>query len=323
MRGGAVGGHSRWIGVDDPFSIQAKGFMHRITTTQSILVATICGFSRFRKMLGSDQFLSTMGQLFCHLNRIARNLDGEIVQTAEDKLMCAFASADAAVAAATMMHQFVASHPQPALQNASSIGLEVRIGTGTVLREGDHLSGDAVQWAMYGAASCTPHRTLISETTMQYLSRANKNRTHFLARWPTKEHLKFQSVFEYIGDEEDTTLAQDIVHTQAKMEALDIIHGPVVMTMDVNCPVIRIGRLAENDLILNYPRVSRKHAKIENRRGKFALVDTSSNGTYVTIGDLDTILVIRDEIPLIGKGIISPGRKAASSSPGAIHFTVR
>jgi adenylate cyclase len=306
-----------------PIRSRQKEFMHRITTTQSILAATICGFSRFHKMPSSDQSLSTMGQLFCNLASIARNLDGEIVQTAEDQLMCAFASADAAVAAATMMHQFVAFHPQPALQNASGSGLEIRIGTGTVLREGDHLSGDAVQWAMYGAASCTPHRTLISETTMQYLSRANKNRTHFLARWPAKERLKFQSIFEYIGDEEDTTLAPDIMQTPVRMEVLDIIHGPVVMTMDENCPIIRIGRLAENDLILNYPRVSRKHAKIENRRGKFALVDTSSNGTYVTIGDLDTILVIRDEIPLIGKGIISPGRKAASSSPGAIHFTIR
>jgi pSer/pThr/pTyr-binding forkhead associated (FHA) protein len=95
------------------------------------------------------------------------------------------------------------------------------------------------------------------------------------------------------------------------------------MTMDADCSVIRIGRLAENDLILSYPRVSRKHARIENRQGKFILVDTSTNGTYVKIGDLNTIHVLRDEIPLIGKGTISPGRNAASSSPGAIHFTIR
>jgi len=66
-----------------------------------------------------------------------------------------------------------------------------------------------------------------------------------------------------------------------------------------------------------------KHARIENRQGKFVLVDTSSNGTYVKIGDLDVICVKHDEIPLIGKGIICPGRNASSSSPGAIHFTPR
>jgi adenylate cyclase len=297
--------------------------MHRIAATKSIMVATICGLSRFNRILGCDQSRYAIGQLFCDLSGITRKLDGETVQTTDDGLMCAFTSADAAVAAATKMHQFIAAHPHPALQDASSLGLEIRIGTGTVLSENDRLSGDALDWAMHAAAACTPHRTVVSETTMQYLSRANKNRTYFLARWPAKEHLKFQSVFEYIGDEEDTTMAPDIVHAPAAMEALDIIHGPVVMTMDAHCPLIRIGRLAENDLILNYPRVSRKHAKIENRRGRFALVDTSSNGTYVTIGDLDPIHVIQDEILLIGKGIISPGRRAASSSPGAIHFTVR
>ena len=297
--------------------------MQRIAATQSIMVVTICGLSRFHKMLGGDQSRYAIGQLFCDLSGIARKLDGETVQTTEVGLMCAFTSADAAVAAATKMHQFIATHHHPALQDAPYLGLEIRIGTGTVLRENDRFSGDAVDWAVHPASACAPNRTLVSETTMQYLSRANKNRTHFLARWPAKEHLKFQSVFEFIGDEEDTTLAPDMVHAPASMDVLDIIHGPVVMTMDANCSVIRIGRLAENDLILNYPRVSRKHAKIENRRGRFALVDTSSNGTYVTIGDLDPIHVIQDEILLIGKGIISPGRRAASSSPGAIHFTVR
>jgi adenylate cyclase len=305
------------------FRARQNEFMHHITATQSILVAAVCELSRIYKVLGSDQFQYMIDQLFCDLSGIARNLDGETIQTTEDMLLCAFSSADAAVAAATTMHRFVATHPQPALQNAPCLGLEIRIGTGTVLREGDRLCGEAVRWAQQASASCTPHRTLVSETTMQYLSRANKNRTHFMARWPTEEHLKFQSVFEYVGDEEDTTLAQEFLLPPARMEVLDIIHGRVVLTVDANRPVIRIGRLAENDLILNYPRVSRKHAKIENRRGKFSLVDTSSNGTYVTIGDLDAIHVIRDEIPLIGKGIISPGRKATSSSPGAIHFTVR
>jgi adenylate cyclase len=297
--------------------------MLRIAATQSILVATVCELSRIQKILDGNQFRFVIGELFCDLSGIARNFDGETTQTTEDKLMLAFGSADNAVVAAATMHQFVATHPQPMLPEAPYIGLEIRIGTGTVLREDGRLSGDAVQWAMHTTATCTPHRTLVSDTTVQYLSRKYKDRVHFLGRWSSKVGHKLQNVFEYVGDDEDTTLAQELMHTPARMEALDIMHGPVVMTVDTHCPVVRIGRLAENDLILCYPRVSRKHAKIENRQGKFVLVDTSSNGTYVKIGDLDTIHVLQDEILLIGKGTISPGRIAASSSPGAIHFTVR
>lgn len=297
--------------------------MLRIAATQSILVATVCEFPKIRKMLSRDQFSSMISELFCDLSGIARHLGGEATKTAEDKLILSFSSANDAVAAAAMMHQFTATHPQPMLPKDPYLGLHIRIGTGTVLREGDRISGDAVRWAMSPSANCTPHRTLLSDTTYQYLSMENKDQAYLLERQAVKGFQKLQKAFEFIGDDEGATLAQEIAHTPSDTKTMDIIHGPVIMTMDADCSVIRIGRLAENDLILSYPRVSRKHARIENRQGKFVLVDTSTNGTYLKIGDLDAIHVLRDEIPLIGKGTISPGRKAASSSPGAIHFTIR
>jgi adenylate cyclase len=297
--------------------------MLRIAATQSIMVVTICEIDGFRKKLPHDQFRSMIAELFNDLSGIARHTRGETAQTADDKLLFSFASADDAVVTAAMMHQFVASHPQPIAQESPDLGLHIRVGTGTVLREGNRLSGEAVQWAMRAAGNCTPHCTLLSETTYHYLSRKNKDRVRLLGCRAAKGSCTSNRVFEFIGDDAGITLAQEIINHPAGMEVLDIVHGPVVLTMDVDSSVIRIGRLAENDLILSYPRVSRKHAKIENRQGKFVLVDTSTNGTFVKIGDLDTIHVLRDEIPLIGKGTISPGRKAASSSPGAIHFTVR
>jgi adenylate cyclase len=297
--------------------------MRRIAATQSILVATVCEHSRYRKTLGRDRFRSLVAELFCDLSGIARHLGGENARTADDKLIFPFGSADNAVAAAVMIHQFAATHPQPLMPAAPYLGLHIRIGTGTVLREDNCLSGDAVRWAMRDAAACTPHRTLLSDTTYQYLSMENKSRAHLLGGRATNGSRASERVYEFIGDDESATLAQEIVNAPAGMEAMDIVHGPVVLTVDADRSVIRIGRLAENDLILSYPRVSRKHARVEHRHGRFVLVDTSSNGTYVNIGNLDTIHVFRNEIPLIGKGTISPGRKAASSSPGAIHFTVR
>lgn len=297
--------------------------MLRIAATRSILAVTVCELPRIRKMLLHDQFRGMIDELFRELYGIARHLGGESAQSAEDKLILSFGSADDAVNTAAMMHQYAATHPQTMLQETAYLGLHIRIGTGTVLREGDCLSGEAVQWALHTTATCIPHCTLLSETTYQYLSMENRNRAHLLGYRAAEAGHKKQNAFEFIGDDAGATLAQELVRMPAGREVLDIVHGPVVITMDADCSVIRIGRLAENDLILSYPRVSRTHAKIENRQGKFVLVDTSTNGTYVKIGNLDTIHVLRDEMPLIGKGTISPGRKAASSSPGAIHFTVR
>ena len=297
--------------------------MLRIAATQSILVVTVCDLPRIRKMLPCEQFRGMICELFCDLSGIARHLGGKTAPADEDKLMLSFSSADDAVAAAVMMHQFVATRPQPMLSEATCLGLEIRIGTGTVLREDNRLTGDAVQWALNTAAACSPHRTLLSDTTFQYLSMENKKRANLLGSRAAAGRRKMQGVYEFVGDDAGITLARELVHGPTDMEVLDIVHGPAVLTIDADRPVISIGRLAENDLILSYPRVSRKHARIENRQGKFILVDTSTNGTYVKIGDLNTIHVLRDEIPLIGKGTISPGRNAASSSPGAIHFTIR
>ena len=104
------------------------------------------------------------------------------------------------------------------------------------------------------------------------------------------------------------------------LRELDLILGTTHVTVNDKRPVCTIGRQAENDIILKYPRVSRRHAKVKKNGSKFLLKDTSSNGTYIRIGNLETLRLKNDEIQLIGKGIIFPGREATSSSPGAIHY---
>ncbi len=297
--------------------------MLRATATLSILVAKVIGRSKLCSLLGDDAARCAMRALILDLIGVARNANGESIRNTDDKLVCAFVAADDAVVAAARMHQFMGSRPELMWNEHHSLGLDIRIGTGTVLREGNWLSGETVNWAMNLNTMTKPYHTLVSDTTVQYLSRIHKNQTRLVGQRPAAGHSGMQSVFEYIGYEEDITLAMECQPASKKPELLDVIHGPMIVTLGAAHPVIAIGRSAENDLVLKYPRVSRKHARIENRQGKFVLVDTSSNGTFVKIGELDAICIKHDEIPLIGWGIICPGREASSSSPGAIHFTPR
>jgi adenylate cyclase len=297
--------------------------MRRVTATRSIIVAKVIGRSMLCRLLGDDTARCVMRTLILGLTGIARNAHAESIQNTDDKLVCAFVAADDAVVAAARMHQFMGSRPELMWDARQSLGLDIRISTSTVLREGNWLSGETVNWAMNLNTTAKPYRTLVSDTTVQYLSRVHKDQTRLVGRWPAAGLCGMQSVFEYIGYEEDITLAIECQPATKKTEILDIIHGPIIVSMGPAHPVIAIGRSAENDLVLKYPRVSRKHARIENRQGKFVLVDTSANGTFVKIGDLDVICIKHDEIPLIGRGIICPGREASSSSPGAIHFTPR
>ena len=49
-------------------------------------------------------------------------------------------------------------------------------------------------------------------------------------------------------------------------------------------PIIRIGRLPENDLVINHPSVSREHVEIRYQEDRFELIDLdSTGGTYVLL----------------------------------------
>ncbi len=56
------------------------------------------------------------------------------------------------------------------------------------------------------------------------------------------------------------------------------------------------------------------------RRGKFFLVDQSTNGTFVLNEAGEESFVRRDSIELIGKGIIGLGKAATPDTPLVIRY---
>ena len=83
---------------------------------------------------------------------------------------------------------------------------------------------------------------------------------------------------------------------------------------------ITLGRDDYNDLVIKDQRASRLHARIERRRDKFALVDSSANGTWITFEGEDESLLHHQECLLKGRGRISFGRPFDSSLGEAVSF---
>ncbi len=96
-----------------------------------------------------------------------------------------------------------------------------------------------------------------------------------------------------------------------------------VLEINKTRPSITMGRQRYNDLVVEDNRVSRSHARFEYRKDKFVLIDQSTNGTYVFIKGKKGMNLRQDELPLDGNGFIGLGRKVASNSPEAIHFSVK
>jgi Protein of unknown function (DUF3662)/Inner membrane component of T3SS, cytoplasmic domain len=66
----------------------------------------------------------------------------------------------------------------------------------------------------------------------------------------------------------------------AVLELLD--SGDASPLFDLDGPSVQIGRIAENDIVLPDPNVSRVHARVERRDSSYFITDLSStNGTWV------------------------------------------
>lgn len=63
-------------------------------------------------------------------------------------------------------------------------------------------------------------------------------------------------------------------------KAFLIIGGSKIFPIESQ--VIKIGRAFDNDLVLEYPQISRKHAELRYSQGYFEIFDTdSTGGTFV------------------------------------------
>ena len=81
-----------------------------------------------------------------------------------------------------------------------------------------------------------------------------------------------------------------------------------------------MGRAEDNDLVIKGNLISRIHAKVEMRRGKFMLVDQSTNGTFVQNVQGEEIFVRRDSTELTGEGVIGLGKAEEPGGSLAIHY---
>src|SRR5262249_62196537 len=100
---------------------------------------------------------------------------------------------------------------------------------------------------------------------------------------------------------------------------LALHHCGVTRRVNAMTSLLTMGRDEHNDIVITDKRASRHHARIERRRDKFALVDASANGTYVTFEGEPELLLHREEVLLKGRGHISFGHSYESPEQ-AVEF---
>lgn len=298
--------------------------MARENVILAILFADIAKSTHLYETLGNKTAQTLIGACLSLLSKVTLQHNGTIIKTIGDEIMCTFPTADDAVEAGISMHRDLEQLTIDSLPGVVPPNIYVGIQFGPVIKEDNDVFGDAVNVAARMVSMAKQRQIVTTEDTIGVLKPEHKNSARIIDKTIVKGKSGEMNIYEVIWEQQDATVMVDDSLDARKIESrMELTFQGRTIEIDQNRPSVTLGRQSHNDMVVNDTRVSRSHARIEYRRGKFILIDQSTNGTFALIQGKKSITLRRDEAALLGSGIIGLGREVTDDSPVAIHYSIK
>jgi hypothetical protein len=219
------------------------------------------------------------------------------------------------------MHQQTDALPA---RNGFSFALRIGLhyGTALLMDDGD-LYGDAVNVAARMAGLARARQIILSRETLEQLAPPLRSQARVLDHVAVKGKRNKMTICQIIWEPHDATFMAsdiDLFNEQPDDSGFVLRFDRQEFRLDKDFPCLMFGRGAQCDLVIESEHVSRCHARVEYRRGKYVLVDQSTNGTFVTLDDGREIYLRREEMTLWGDGVISIGTLGDREGRSKIYF---
>ncbi len=259
---------------------------------------------------------------------------GRLVKTLGDGVMVIFLDPAHAVAAVVDIQRL---HHKRTMRIPSDLRLPIRVGlaSGEVEMVAEDCYGDAVNVASRLCDLCGPHQIWASASTLKTVQEVRGSNFRMLGPIHIRGRAEPCNVFQIEWREEEPS---DFLTMQAQLNPADLLgmgdalgREVVLQWMDTvksfksfELP-IHIGRVKSVEFVVNDPRVSRTHARLEWRNGCVMLVDVSSYGSWVRFSEAGgaDVLLRREECVLHGKGELALGASFSDLSVPTVAFTIR
>lgn len=286
---------------------------------QVIMFADISGSAGLFERLGQAEAAHAIERC---INRMSRSIDGYggvIAEIAGDELLATFDSAIDACLAAIDMQQRIADLPA-----VSGHKLSIRIGLhcGTISFDGKMPAGPAVTTTARVAGIASGDQIIAS--------------SEFLADMPEHPGVVFHARPE-LGTirESDISCSLFLVANPAQKNApgvqqsmqassqLTIRYRGKTFLVDANCEALTFGRDLASKVLIEDRKGSRQHARIELRPEGFFLIDTSTNGSFVSFNQRQEMMVRHHELRLEGRGWIAFGNSGNDPAADKAEFEIQ
>lgn len=258
--------------------------MPRETDTLAILFADIAKSTHLYEKLGNTVAQDLIATCLGLFEKITNYFEGSVIKTIGDEIMCTFPTAQNAVEAAIEMNESIEDMPMPDGVNIVPPNIYVGIQYGKVIREDGDVFGDAVNVAARMVALANQRQIITTKETVDELSPELISASNCIDKTIVKGKSGEMSIFEIVWEQHDVTvMMDDAIDSPALRCRMEVSVGGTMIEMDESRPSATLGRQLHNDIVVKDKGVSRSHARIEYNRGKFILIDQSTNGTYVLL----------------------------------------
>lgn len=285
-----------------------------------ILFADVVDSTSLYETIGNVEAKQIVEQTLFQLSDIARKYDGEIVKYIGDEVLCRFNDPDKACNAALDMQKSTAGN------DPSQKILKIKVGMdyGPVIVDGNDVFGDTVNVAARMASIATTGQIIITQNMQDHLSPLNQEKGQIIDRIPVRgkaEPINLISVVWESRDDVTMFAGKGFTIANAVPETMTLSVGSDNLTIGSNDSFV-IGRGENCNLAVTKATLaSRVHAKIVFKRGKFVLIDQSTNGTYVKTGSDDMLYLRREELQLWGHGVICLGSEFECEEDQLIYYS--
>jgi len=289
----------------------------------AILFADVVGSTQLYDEFGDTKASETVAICLDVMKDSTRQFNGTVIKTIGDEVMATFPTVDEAMGAASKMQTQLSGEES---SDINDIPVSIRIGChfGPVVHEKNDIFGAAVHTANRMTSQAKARQIVISGATVEQMSPAVRKQTRQIDLATVRGRLDEVALFELVWAPDEATSVVPTIEWEDKVNrsaSLTLQFHDSSVVIDEFKKSVNLGRADDNDLVIKGNLISRIHARVEMRRGKFVLIDQSTNGTFLKKDNGEEVFVRRDSTELQGSGIIGLGKVASAGTPLAIHFS--
>ena len=300
-----------------------------MTGHPTVVFADLTGSTRVFEAMGNARATETVTRLIQWIGGVCEAHGGRVVKSLGDGVFAIFPNGINATKAVLELQR---NHQKRLQTWPAPLRMELQIGvaSGEVVEVDGDCYGDAVNLASRLSDLAGPGQIWATESVIDQLQ-GGEARHRSLGSINIRGKNEMPVVHRIDWQDEVTefltmpaTLAVPSRTADSSFAQIELAWLDVRSMFRATELPIHLGRVDEAQFVVNDPRVSRLHARIEARQGSCVLVDISTYGTWVrfhgTAGASGEIALRRDECVLHGSGEIGLGAPLSDFSAPTISF---